>query len=373
LGVGASTGRTFSESSARAAAFKEAVLSRRLWRSLFDGRPDAIGSTIWIENEPYVIVGVMPPQFWFTATNAPVWIPLDRRRLSPDDMLSVVARREAGLTAEALAGPLQPALTEYTNQLPAGDRQLRLATFSVNGTPAGRAMSRVLPYVLAMSVVLTLVIACANVAVLMIAQWTAREHEIAIRASLGASRGRIVRALLAESVVLAIGGGALGVCATFALRGILVSQILNSGFFDLSLDARVLMQSAVITIATGILAGIAPALYETRRLEANPLSALSSSDHVRQRWRHALVVVEITITIALLVETTAMIGGYQRAMTAEMGFERRPLLSAAVENTGGVAVGRLLEAVTHTPAVAAAAAAAAVPFTGPGASRRVAN
>jgi predicted permease len=374
LGVGASTGRTFSEASARAAAFKEAVLSRRLWQTLFDGRADAIGSMIWIENEPYVVVGVMPPQFWFAATNAPIWIPFDRSRLSADDMLSVVARRNGGLTPAALVEALQPALTEYTTRLPATDRQRRVATFSVDGTPVGYAMAVLLPYVLGASVVLTLVLACANVAILMIAQWTAREHETAIRASLGASRGRIVCALLAESVLLALGGGALGVCTTFALRGILVSRMRwDSGFFDLSVDPYVLLQSAVITIATGILAGIAPALYETRRLHANPLTTLSSSDRVRQRWRHALVVVEITITIALLVETTAMIGGYQRMMTSEMGFERRPLLSAAVENTGGVAVGRLLDAVTHTPAVAAAAVATTMPFRGPGASRRVAK
>src|SRR5262249_49935431 len=147
----------------------------------------------------------------------------------------------------------------------------------------------------------------------------------------------------------AAAGGVFGVCATFALRGILVSRMRwDSGFFDLSIDPRVLFQSAIITIATGVLAGLGPPLYETRRLHANPLSTLSSSDRVRQRWRHALVVVEITITIALLVETTAMIGGYQRAMTAEMGFERRPLLSAAVENTGGLAAAPLLDAVTRT-------------------------
>jgi putative ABC transport system permease protein len=374
LGVGAAQGRTFSDESARASGFKEAVLSRRLWQTLFDDRPDAIGSRIWIENDSYVVVGVMPRRFWFTAMNSPIWIPLDRTRLSADDMVSVVARRPAGVSADTLVEALQPALTAYTSQLPARDRQRRVKTFTVNGTPPGHAMALLLPYVLGASVLLTLVIACANVAILMIAQWTAREHEIAIRASLGASRGRIVRALLTESVLLAAAAGGFGVCATFALRGIVLSRMRGDGtFFDLSIDPAILVQSAAITLAAGIAAGLAPALYETRRLHANPLTTLASSDRVRQRWRHALVVMEITITIALLVETGGMIDGYQRTLNAEMGFERRPLLSAQVENTSGLATTRLLDAVAQLPGVAAVAAGTTTPFRGGGANRRVAR
>jgi putative ABC transport system permease protein len=374
LGVGAVEGRTFAEATARVGGFREAVLSRRLWHTLFDDRPGAIGSTIWIENQPFVVVGVMPARFWFTAMNAPIWIPLDRTRLSADDMLTVVARRQAGVTPEGLIDTLQPSLTAYTRQLPASDRQRRLKTFPVDGTPIGHAMALLLPYVLGASVVLTLLIACANVAVLMIAQWTAREHEIAIRASLGASRGRIVRALVTESVLLALAGGVFGVCATYALRGIFVSRTRGEGaFFDLSIDPHILVQATLITLATGILAGMAPALYETRRLHSNPLTTLASSDRIRQRWRHALVVLEITVTIALLVETGGMIEGYRRALNAEMGFERRPLLSAQIENTGGIPIAPMLDAVTQLPGVASATAATTTPFRAAGASRRVAR
>ncbi len=189
-------------------------------------------------------------------------------------------------------------------------------------------MSFVLPYVLGTAVLLTLLIACANVAILMIAQWTAREHEIAIRASIGASRGRIVRSLLTESLLVSICGGILGVCTTFALRGVILRNSGGNVFFDLSIDAHILVQTAIIALLTGIAAGVGPALYETRRLHTNPLRAIaSSSDRVRQRWRNALVVFEIAVTIALLVVTATMIDGYWRTRHAEMGFDTGPLLT----------------------------------------------
>ena len=158
-----------------------------------------------------------------------------------------------------LAAQLQVGLVQYASGQSAGERQLRLKVSSIEGTPVGDQVSIVLPYVLATCVLLTLLIACANVAILMIAQWTSREHEIAIRASLGASRGRIVRALLTESLLLATAGGALGVCVTLALRGVLVYRGgVDVGFFNLAIDPRVLLQSALITVLTGIVAGIAP-------------------------------------------------------------------------------------------------------------------
>jgi putative ABC transport system permease protein len=219
-----------------------------------------------------------------------------------------------------------------------------------------------------------MLIACANVAILMIAQWTAREHEIAIRASLGASRWRIVRALLTESVLLAAAGGALGILVTFALRGLLVYRTGASlAFFDLTIDARVLLQSAAITLLTGIVAGIVPALYETRRLHANPLAVMTSSDRVRQRWRHALVVLEITVTIALLVEAAAMVDGYQRTRTADMGFSIHPLMTAEVANPNGVVATRVLDTLRRIPGVTAAAAATSVPYASAGAQRPVAS
>ena len=271
-------------------------------------------------------------------------------------------RRPAGETPAMLEARLRTGLADYAARLPAAERDLRVRVLGVEGTPIGHQVAIVLPYILATSVVLTLLIACANVAILMIAQWTAREHEIAIRASIGASRGRIVRSLLTESVLVATLGGILGVCVTFALRGWIVRRGGDIQFFDLSIDPRVLVQTAVITLLTGMTAGLAPALYETRRLQVNPLRSMAGSDRVRQRWRSALVVFEITVTVALLVVTSSMIDGYLGARRAQLGYPTRPLLSARVDNPAGVPTARILEVLENLPGVASAAAATSAPY-----------
>jgi putative ABC transport system permease protein len=373
LGVGPELGRLFSDAAANRADPARAVLSHRLWQQLFDGQAYVVGRVVWIDNHPHTIIGVLPPRFWFSDMSSPIWTLLDSQALSSDDGLHVIVRRPPATTPATLTERLQAGLAGYASRLPAADRQLRLRVSSVEGTPVGDQVSIVLPYVLAVSVLLTALIACANVAILMIAQWTAREHEIAIRASLGASRARIVRALLAESMVIAMGGGALGVCATFALRGLLVRRLaVDLTFFDLSIDPRVLLQSAIVTLLAGIVSGLAPALYESRRLQVNPLSATGTSDRVRQRWRHALVVLEITVTVALLVVTSAMISGYQRTMRAQMGFHTRPLMSARVENPRGVPTARMLDALSRVRGVAAVAASTSIPYTAVGPLQRVA-
>jgi putative ABC transport system permease protein len=365
LGVRPILGNAFAQSTYDGTAAVPVVLSFRAWHRLFDGRPDALGRVLWIDDRPHAVVGVLPERFWFSEMSSPVWVPLDREILAAADGLEVVVRRPTGQSPAMLEAQLQPGVAEFARHLPEGQRALRLKVSGVEGTPLGFQVAAILPYVLATAVLLTLLIACANVAILMIAQWTTREHEIAIRASIGASRARIVRQLLTESVLVAVSGGLLGVLATLVLRGWVVRRVgTNLTFFDLSIDPWIFVQVAIITLFTGIAAGVAPALYETRRLHVNPLRTIAASDRVRQRWRHALVVFEITVTIALLVQTSAMIDSYLRVRTAPMGFPTRPLMIAHVEHPGGVATGRILEALNHLPGVASAAASTTALYAG---------
>jgi predicted permease len=357
LGVDAEIGRARFDS-ASPGDTRPAVLADQVWDRLFGRRADAIGETVWIDNIPYTVVGVMPARFWLADMNSPIWTLLDERTLGEAGSIETIVRRPQHMTDPMLEARLRPGLAQFASQLAADRRELLMRVSPIRGTPIGAQVSFVLPYILGIAVLLTLLIACANVAILMIAQWTARSHEIAIRASIGGSRGRIVRSLLTESVLLASLGGIASVAATVALRGWIVSRAGAAvSFFNLSIDPIIFVWTAVITLVTGIAAGMAPALYETRRLHTNPLRALAGSDRLRQRWRNALVVVEITVTVALLVVTTAIIDGYQRARHADLGFDTHPLLTAHVENPRGVPVAQVLDVLRNVPGVAAAAAA----------------
>jgi predicted permease len=362
LGVRAALGWTFDERPGKENA--PAVLSHRAWQTLFDGRPDVIGRTLWIAERPHIVVGVMPERFWFEEIDPLVWTELDVAVLQSDDSLSVIVRRPASVSTTALRDSLAPGLAAYVQTLPQDRRALRANVDGVGGTPMGRQMSLLFPYLLGGCVVLTWLISCANVSILMIAQWTAREHEIGIRASLGASRTRVVRLLLFESLLVAICGGVLGICATFALRGLILRNAGPSiALFDTAIHADVLLQTAVATVLTGLLVGLAPALYETRRLHANPLSAIVA-ERGRARWRHALVIAEIAATVALLVVTGSMIDGYRRSMSAEMGFPNHSLLAIRVENPESVASAQILELVSSVPGVTSVAAATSAPWVG---------
>ncbi len=372
IGVAPSLGASFSASTTTASGPPPVILSHRVWQELFDQRTDAIGRVFWINDEAHTVIGVMPERFWFSDMDSPIWTTLDPRTLAPDARLGVVVRRPAGASHAALEARLQSGLADYAQQLPAGQRQLALRASGLEGTPIGHQMSFILPYVLGTAVLLTLLIACANVAILMIAQWTAREHEIAIRASIGATRGRIVRSLLTESVLAAVCSGILGVCATFALRGWIVRNGGNIGLYDLSIDMRILVQTAVIALLTGVAAGVAPALYETRRLHTNPLRTIATSDRTRQRWRHTLVVFEIAVTIALLVVTATMIDGYWRTRHRQMGFRTGPLLTLRVDNRNGARTRQVVDALASIPGVAAASASTQIPTAAGGTRQPVA-
>jgi putative ABC transport system permease protein len=372
LGVAPSPGASFSASPTSVSGPPPVILSARAWQELFDRNPDAIGRVVWIDDEAHTVIGVMPERFWFSDMDSPIWASLEPRTLASDARVGVVVRRPADVTHAMLESRLQGGLADYAQHLPAGERQLAVRASGLEGTPIGHQMSFVLPYVLGTAVLLTLLIACANVAILMIAQWTAREHEIAIRASIGASRGRIVRSLLTEAVLVSVCGGILGVCATFALRGWIVRNGGNITFYDLAIDMRILLQTAVIALVTGVAAGVAPALYETRRLHTNPLRTIATSDRIRQRWRHALVVFEIAVTIALLVVTSTMIDGYWRTSHGQMGFSTTPLLTLHVDNQNGVRVRQVVDTLAAIPGVAAASASTLIPTAASGSRQPVA-
>jgi putative ABC transport system permease protein len=371
LGVDAALGRTFTEDALRDGS-RTAVVSYRVWRFLLNGRADVVGTRIWIGSDSYTVAGVMPERFWFSSMNSPIWIPLDAAAARAESGVEVVVRRPRDQAPSSLTEHLQRGLAIYAAGLPAAERQQSLKVSGLEGTPAGNSMPVALPWLLATAVLLTVVIACANVAILVIAQWTVREHEIAVRAALGASRGRIVRALVTESILLAATGGVFGILATLMLRGLIVRNAGPGGaFFDLSLDPRILIEAIGVALLAGVAAGLGPALFETRRLHGNPMRTIASSDHLRQRWRHALVVLEIAVTVALLVVTGGMVNTYSRNYRNDIGFSTHPLILIRVEHEKGVSVARVRDHLAGLPGVANAAASTSLPFFAAGTMQRV--
>ncbi len=349
-----------------------AVVSHRYWQRVLHGRPDVVGSTLWINDQPHTIVGVLPERFWVFDMQTQIWTPLDVKTFPSATLLEVIARRKRDVSLRTAATALEGDLAQYTSTLPDQEKRARIQVVQMQGTPLGHAIAPAVVWLVAACVVLTLLIACTNVAVLVIAQWTGREREISIRAALGASRRRIVRALLTESVLLAVAAAVLGVAATFAALRIMLRQApADIELFNLAIDAGVLIRITAVALSAGILTGLAPALYETRRLQANPLRAIPS-ERVRQRWRSALVVTEITITIALLVVTSTMIDGYHRAVSADLGFNTRLLLAASVEAPRGVRLPEVRDHLRGLPGVAGVAASTTPAMGRPSARRTVA-
>ena len=371
LGVRPELGTPFDEWSG--AGDPPVMLSAGTWAFMFDRRDDVIGQSILIDGKAHTVIGVMPRRFWYGNMDSPVWTRLDVAATPDDGSLDVVVRRPPGLSPSALEERLRAGADSHAAQLPADQRQLRAVTRPVQGTPVGNNVGPFVIILLSGAVVLTLLIACTNVAVLMMAQWTAREHEIAIRASLGGARGRIVRSLLAESMLIAAAGGALGIAFTYALRGFAVRNIPTADMYDMTIDWTILVQFALITISAGLLTGVAPALYETRRLHVNPLTAIRGSDRVRQRWRHALVVFEIATTVALLVSTGAMLASYGKSLNDSPGFETRPMFAAFVDQSNGIVPGPVLDRLRSLPGVAAAEVTTTMPFLAQGATRQVSS
>jgi predicted permease len=348
------------------------LISHRVWQDVFGGRVDVIGQPVAIDGKLATVTGVAPDRFWFVDTGTATWRVVDEDAAAAASDLQVVVRRTGGQTIASLRSELESGLMAYADRLGTSAPRLSIAVSDIGGTPLADQVSIVLPYVLAVAVLLTLLIACANVAVLMIAQWSGREREIAIRAALGASRGRLVRALMAESSLLAIAGGGLGLAATYGLLKLFMSRAgPDARMFDLTMHPSVIAQIVLVATAAALGIGLAPALYETRRLQHNPLVTLRTSDRVRQRWRHALVGFEIAITIALLVVTGSMVGSFFRATAAERGYVRDHLLTVRIENATGVVPQRALDVIRSVAGVQAAAVSTAVPYAGSPTATRV--
>ena len=342
LSVVPAIGRNFSSEEGRPGGPHVAILSDGFWRSHFGGDPNVLGRNITIEGQPFTIVGVLPPGFvWpiWSSVNPQIWlavqVPLTSNNPSNGRRLAIGLLKPGVSIAQAEAA-LTPSLEDLRHQFPkmfsAGERAHLDPVRTFVNRSAGTA-----PLLLLGAVSLVLLIACANVANLMLARSATRHREIAVRAAIGATRTRIVRQLLTESVVLAIIGGALGMVVCYGVFGSVVSlvpaDIPHIGAFKI--DALVFLFAVALSVLTGIIFGLAPAITASRTDLNNSLKDAGAERSAGAgRIRNSLVSGELAVSLVLLIGAALTIQSLARLERAPAGFDPSNLLTFRVALSG---------------------------------------
>jgi putative ABC transport system permease protein len=336
FGVAPAQGRFFLPTDEEAGAARVAVISQGLWQRRFGADPALIGRTVILDGEPSTVVGIAPPSFSFPGRTE-VWIPAllaEDKRERGTNYLKIIARLKDGTTVEEAQAQMNQITAAQAQQYPENDTNLHV-TITPLLEDQVRGIRPVLMILLG-AVGVVLLIACANVANLLLARATARQKEVAIRTALGASRWRIARQLLTESLLLALIGGSLGILLAMWGIGLLVSLAPSSipRVREVGLDQWVLGFTILISILTGIVFGLAPSLQVSRTnlnemLKEGTRGAATTSPH-RAMLRRVLVVAEIALSFILLISAGLLIESIRRLTEVNPGFNPQNLLTASV-------------------------------------------
>ena len=347
LGVRPVLGRTFTTAEAQPGAPRVVLISYPLWQRRFGGARDVIGRMVTLSGERYSIIGVMPRGFGFPrgaelpaglqfGSRTDLWAPLtftaeDRRNYGTMN-LSAIARLAPSVAPAAAQAELHSFATRLFKELgfPAG------FTYTIVGLEeqAARTIRRGL-LVLLGAVGFVLLIACTNVANLLIARTGAREREFAVRAALGAGRLRIVRQLVTENIVLALGGAVIGVVIAIGGSRVMLSLVPGSlpRADDVAVDARVVAFACAVAVAAGIAFGIASALHIARRSVAATLQSGGTrlTGNARQRFgRRLIVAAEVALSVVLLVGAGLLAGSFARLQRVTPGFDPTGVLTGNI-------------------------------------------
>ena len=335
-------GRTFTPQEDSPNGGKVVVLSYGLWQRRFGGDSSVVGKSLSLGNEPYTIIGVLGKDF-LSDPQADIWLPFQFPPVS-DDMnhfFQVAGLLRPGIPLAQANAQLKLAALQYRRDHPKGDPQQQFAVEPLRDSIIGDARKSLL--VLLGAVSLVLLIACANVANLLLVRATGRKREFAIRSALGAGRARIVRQLLTESVLLSVAGGILGMILGFVgVRALLaispagLPRIGENGS-AVAVDGRVLGFTLAVSLLTGIVFGLFPALSASR---ADLNSALKESSNragtgFRQgKARSLLVVSEVSLALVLLIGSALLIRTFLALHGVGPGFDSRNILTMEMSLTG---------------------------------------
>jgi putative ABC transport system permease protein len=391
LGVKPAIGRAFLSEEDGPGKPKAAILCYGFWQRRFGGDPGAIGQSLTIDGDSYAVVGIMPADFVLSYEVMPtvgtmsqadvlVTLPFDAEGLSQqgDENYNILARLKPGVTIAQAQAELDGVVSSLERQFPQHYPASRRFSFSV--TPLlEQVVGDVRPALLILlgAVACVLLIACANVANLLLARAAAREKEIAIRTAIGAGRGRLVRQLLTESVLLATVGGATGLLlAGWTLDGLRwLSPSSIPRLQSITIDGWVLAFTFTVALLTGILFGLAPALRASRvnlneTLKEGGRSLVASGNH---RLRSALVVTEVALSLVLLIGAGLLIRSFMRVQQVEPGFSPHNILSMRL-SVGGTAYEKmpkrlvfyeqLWDRIRQLPGVESAGGVSVLPLSG---------
>jgi putative ABC transport system permease protein len=354
-----------------------AVISHRVWQSRFGGDSSVVGRNITVNGQPMTLVGVMPPRLLLLNTD--LWLPM---WVSPDVLprnrrqFNVLARIQAGYSLEqvnseldAISGQVEQAFVaeypEYEGWQVSAEEFT--AVFSRLVGPAG--------FIVLGAVGFVLLLACANIANLLLARWAVRQQEMAVRAALGAARGRLVQQLFTESMILAITGGALGfglaALGTDAIVALIPADLIP-GSSEFGINPRVFAFTAVLALGSGLAFGLVPALQGSKAQLQQTLNAeggRTTTGGAALRLRHAFIVAQTAIAVVLLTGSGLLVRSFGNLKSIDTGFDAENVLTLRItlprERYEGDDVApffnRLVENVAGSPGVIGAAVTSQFP------------
>jgi putative ABC transport system permease protein len=389
LGVEPRRGRVFLPEEDQAGANRVVILSDGLWQRRFGSDPKVIGQTISFNNEPYTVVGVMPPDFQFPRkadlpagfgfpSEVHLYTPLaltpEQRNNRGRHYLAVIARLKPQTSFDQAQAEMVGIAGRLERQYPDMNRNKSVRLVGFHQQVVGKARSGLLTLLGAVGFVL--LIACANVANLLLARGAARQREMAIRAALGAGRSRVIRQLLTESLLLASSAGALAallaVWGVDLLRTILPDNLPRAD--EIGVDFRVFGFTLVVSLLTGILFGLIPALQASRTdiNETLKEGGRSSDGSGHNRFRGLLVVSEVALALVLLVGAGLMLRSFVRLMSVDPGLDPQNVLTMDIRLLRGkyqpsqqvAFFQQLLERLRALPGLQSAGAVYPLPLSG---------
>jgi putative ABC transport system permease protein len=342
LGVRPILGRTFREEEDQPGAPGAVLLGYDVWVQHFSADSSIIGRTIQVNATPHTVVGVMPRRFKFPE-NLELWIPITPiEHASPRGArgISVFGRLKPGVSAEQASKELEAVMLRLEEAYPVENKGWSARAGAIRDEFIPTEIKLIVLTMMG-AVTFVLLIACANVANLMLARATGRQREVAIRSALGAGRGRMIRMLLTESVLLGLAGGVLGIGLAFIGIKMLDASLPSPDFIpyyiDWKIDGDALMYTVVISIVTGLIFGLAPALQiSTGQLQSalKEGSRGAGSGVVRNRLRNALVIGEVALSVVLLIGASLFVRSFMNMQKADAGFTTERLMTLRIYMPG---------------------------------------